>query len=423
MKRLLLSVMSFVLVLGACTAQGELLAGTGKRVITPDPLLPISGGFGSCPDATSKAGDLFARSLAFYSDDTRIVFVGVDFIGWTSNLSEKVFAQVKGVDTNNIMIGASHTHSGPDIYGFPDEAGKLYVDLDYIDWMCGEVAASINEAVKNLEPASVKIAVGEAEGQIAYNYYAPQLYDPRCSVIQALDAKGETLCTLVNYAVHPEVLGSKRGILSPDLCGPLYDRIEAKGGGMALFMNGAQGGMVTADNRILEGQPGRERADYDECTRIGNLLADEALRIISDAPVQETPELTIATKMVEFPVEMEKFLMAAAFSPFKYPITEDKTIVTRINIVNLGSAQLLTIPGEALPNIGYWLKRKMGIDHTFLLGLTNDALGYILTDVDFNSFSRYDYVSATSLGEQTGPIYMDAAQEMIEGAAHPLRKK
>ena len=37
--------------------------------------------------------------------------------------------------------------------------------------------------------------------------------------------------------------------------------------------------------------------------------------------------------------------------------------------------------------------------HNLLFGLTNDAFGYILTKVDFNSFPRYDYVSRTSLGE------------------------
>ncbi len=36
-----------------------------------------------------------------------------------------------------------------------------------------------------------------------------------------------------------------------------------------------------------------------------------------------------------------------------------------------------------------------------VLGLTQDAFGYILTSVDFESFRRYDYVSETSLGEHT----------------------
>ena len=80
-------------------------------------------------------------------------------------------------------------------------------------------------------------------------------------------------------------------------------------------------------------------------------------------------------------------------SPLKYPHNDDKSITTRMNLVNLGNAQILTIPGEALPNIGYYLKRHMKGENNLLFGLTNDAFGYILTKVDFNSFKRYEYVS------------------------------
>ena len=54
-------------------------------------------------------------------------------------------------------------------------------------------------------------------------------------------------------------------------------------------------------------------------------------------------------------------------------------------------------------------------------GLTNDAFGYILTKVDFQSFPRYDYVSRTSLGEMTGEILIENALLMIERSGIPER--
>src|SRR5207237_9530600 len=86
---------------------------------------------------------------------------------------------------------------------------------------------------------------------------------------------------------------------------------------------------------------------------------------------------------------------------------------------NLGNAQILTIPGEALPNIGFYLKRKMHGQHNLLFGLTNDAFGYILTKVDFNSFPRYEYVSRTSLGEMTGEILIEKGLELANKAPPP----
>jgi hypothetical protein len=227
----------------------SLKVGAALRLITPNPLLPASGGIGTPKPTTEKKGDLFVRAMVLEKGITRIAIVSVDNLGWSSVLGNRSRALIKGIAPENILIGCTHTHSGPDAYAFPDQTGKSSADLKYLDDCVQKMADAVNEAVAKLEPATLKIAVGEAKGSIAYNYYAPQLYDPRCGVIQAVNKQGKTIATLVNYAIHPEVIGSSRGIMSPDLCGPLYDRIEAKAGGMAIFMNGAQGGMVTADTR------------------------------------------------------------------------------------------------------------------------------------------------------------------------------
>ncbi len=88
-------------------------------------------------------------------------------------------------------------------------------------------------------------------------------------------------------------------------------------------------------------------------------------------------------------------------------------------MVNIGNAQILTIPGEALPNIGYYLKRKMHGENNLLFGLTNDAFGYILTKVDWGSFKRYAYVSKTSLGEMTGEILIEEGLKFVDACPPP----
>ena len=101
--------------------------------------------------------------------------------------------------------------------------------------------------------------------------------------------------------------------------------------------------------------------------------------------------------------------------------TKANTVATRINLVNIGSAQAVTIPGEALPNIGFYLKRKMPTQHPFLFGLTNDAFSYIITKEDFNSFKRYEYISRTSLGERTADIYINEVLDLVENSPAPNR--
>jgi len=396
-------------------ASAAFRAGIAVRNVTPDPLLPVSGGVGPSHPTKQKEGELTVRALVLDQEGTRVAIVSADFLGFPATLGNRVRDAVKEVPATNILIGATHTHSAPDCYGFPNGKGGTDSDPKYLETVCTRMAEAIKEAVSKLQPVRIKIATGEAEGKIAYNYYAEKLYDPRCHVIQALDESGKPVATLVNYAVHPEVIGSGRGVCSPDLVGPLYDRISEKGGGTGIFMNSAQGGMVTADNRRAEGG---EAKTYEECKRIGNLLADEALRIIQDAPVQESPKLFCAARPLTLPVDSHLMRLLLKDLPGS-PGRGAESLTTQFNLINLGNAQILTIPGEALPNIGYYLKRKMRGQHNLLFGLTNDAFGYILTKEDYGSFKRYSYVSQTSLGERTGEILVNEALKFVNECPPP----
>ena len=421
------SICALVIFLGHAPALAQFQAGAAMQVITPDPLLPVSGGVGPTTPVKEKRGELSARALVLRHGKVTVAIVSLDVLGFPSVLCDRIRAAVPSIPARNILVGSTHTHSAPDCYAFPDGKGGHTGDLNYMNEVCEKAARAVNEAMDRLQPASLKVATGEVKGRVAYNYYAPDLYDRRASVLQAITPSGKTIATLVNYAVHPEVLGASVGIISPDLIGPLCERIESQVGGMAIFMNGAQGGMVTADNRDLQRprDPVRgywhDHRTWDECVRIGQLLADESLRIVKDASTQASPQLECESVDVRLPVESDAIWSIVVHSPLKYPRNKDRSITSRINLVNVGNAQILTIPGEALPNIGFYLKRKMQGQHNLLFGLTNDALGYILTRVDYDSFPRYDYISRTSLGEMTGEILIEAALDLVQQSSEKKR--
>ena len=399
-------------------------AGAAMRNITPKELIPISGGMGTPEIPIGKKGELTVRAFVVEKGGTRIAIVGVDNLGWPAYLGDRSRKLIKGIAPENVLIGVTHAHSCPDAYGFTNEKGETGADLKYLDWCVTQIADAVNEAISKLEPASLRTAVGEAKGKIAFNYYADKLYDPRCGVIQAIATtgknQGKPIATLVNYAIHPEILGTDRKLISPDLCGPLYDRIESKVGGMAIFMNSAQGGMVTADVRL---ENGKEANDWNECIRIGNLLADEALRIIEPALIQQNPDIYCASKIIRFPIDSEMMRYVFKHSPLAAEAKNNdySSVTTRINLLNIGQAQVLTIPGEALPNIGFYVKRKMKSTQPMLFGLTNDAFGYMLTKEDFGGFERYNYISRTSLGEMTGTIYEEEAIKFVNESPLPAK--
>src|SRR5712671_2362653 len=187
LKRVLLACCLLLLV---SRARAEFRAAISVRVVTPDPLLPVSGGIGPSNPVIKKEGDLNVRALVLSDDATKVAIVSADFLGFPAVLGNKARAKVKGIPPENILIGATHTHSAPDCYGFPDHAGNFSTDLEYVNLICDRIAEAVNEAVGRLQPASVRVATGDAKGKIAFNYYAEQLYDPRCHVIQVMAAGG-----------------------------------------------------------------------------------------------------------------------------------------------------------------------------------------------------------------------------------------
>src|SRR5213592_4919215 len=139
MKRIT-ALFSLVLAVSWIAAAADFRAGIAVRVVTPDPLLPVSGGVGPSHPVTKKEGDLTVRALVLENGETRVSIVGADFLGFPSILGNKVRAQVKGIPPENILIGVTHTHSAPDCYGFPDGQGGFASDLKYLDFVVGKMA-------------------------------------------------------------------------------------------------------------------------------------------------------------------------------------------------------------------------------------------------------------------------------------------
>jgi len=63
-------------------AGAEFRAAIAVRDVTPDPLLPVSGGVGPTHPATRKFGRLTVRALTLENDGTRVSICSTDFLGF-----------------------------------------------------------------------------------------------------------------------------------------------------------------------------------------------------------------------------------------------------------------------------------------------------------------------------------------------------
>src|SRR5437868_7134473 len=153
-------VLLFLLCFTAFVLNGaaEFRAGIAFRNVTPDPLLPVSGGVGPSHKVTRKEGELNVRALVLEQDKTRVAIVSADFLGFPATLGNKVRAGIKEIPPENILIGSTHTHSAPDCYGFPDGKGGTASDPKYLEMVCAKMTEAIHDAVSKLQPAKLKIA-------------------------------------------------------------------------------------------------------------------------------------------------------------------------------------------------------------------------------------------------------------------------
>src|SRR5258707_8957785 len=151
-------------------ARAELQVGAAVRVITPDPLLPVSGGVGRPSPTKEKRGELTARAVVFRKGDVSVAVVALDLLGFPSVLGDRVRAKVSRIPANNVLIGSTHTHSAPDCYALPDGKGGHTGDLRYMDSVCEKAAEAVNEAIDRLQPAVLKVATSEAQWAIVYTY-------------------------------------------------------------------------------------------------------------------------------------------------------------------------------------------------------------------------------------------------------------
>src|SRR5260221_12707418 len=124
------------LIVSIGNATAEFKAAIAVRVVTPDPLLPVIGGIGPSHPVHGEQGDLTVGALVLEDGTNRVAIVSSDFLGFPAVLGNRVRAAVKDIPGSNILIGATHTHSAPDCYGFPDGKGGTASDPKYIELVC-----------------------------------------------------------------------------------------------------------------------------------------------------------------------------------------------------------------------------------------------------------------------------------------------
>jgi hypothetical protein len=391
------------------TPQARLMAGVGKSDITPPIGTPLAGYGGRLGKPSTGVHDpTEARALVIDNGTEKVAFVGVDHLGFDHGMVERVrelAAKATNIAPDHIFVMSSHTHSGGGAFLelFPILAGRY--DAQIREGYAERAARAVIAASQAMRFARIAIGAGEARGISRFRSSWPPNgpIDPEVGVIRvdAVDT-GKPMAVLMNFAAHPTVVGDKNFAFSADYVYYARRAVEQMIGGdvMAIFANGAQG---TVAPRPLQGKDEWQRAE-----NVGTILAAEVYKVTLMIAAQDSVDIRLTRHTFQ----------AQTVVPPKAPvkITLPPTYDTEVCGISFDNRiAFVTIPGELSSILNFQVKERgklLGFEKTFLLGLTNDALGYIITE---DEYRHGTYESSISLfGPGWGSLITNEAFQALE---------
>ena len=386
------------------------------------------------------------ESVMFITND--IIYLNKAIV---SNV-RKAVSEVTHVPAGNIMIGATHTHSGPVTVDCAISANDPVVppaDPAYIRYLEQQIIRSAYEACRNAVPAKIGLTVADGTG-IGTNRHDPLgPADLDIPVLVVKDMKEAWIACMMVCNMHPTVLHEDSTLYSGDF--PAYAReiVQKSVFGCespVLHFTGAAGNQsprhVTTANT------------FAEAARIGGIIA-EAVKKRFDAGIayDSSPGISCRSELIDLPRRIfpsvewagsnrdrafERFqsLKTTSGSPQEIRTAEvdwfgaeellflskqaEKGVLeeacraslpAEIQIIRIGAWSFVSWPGEVF--VEYALALKSRFANTYLITLTNGELqGYIVTE----KAEKENYYEASNalFHHASGEVLLAKTIEMLQ---------
>ena len=420
--------------------------------ITPD--LELHGpvymaGFGNNRVATGVHDELWARCVAMQAGERPLVMCAVDLIGVFLDDTQRIRAAIrKKFENADVVIASTHVHEGPDAMGqWGPSQGVSGINDAYMAFMTERTAGAAVAALEAMKPARASVETvhnPELDGFISDDR-PPIKHDPDLILLALADTAGKPVATVVNWANHPETLGSKNTLLTADYPHYLREQLEAKRGGIAVLWNGAVGGMQSPlGAKVKDPETGAEVKDgtFEKAGIIGRRVANLAAEALVSAKPAAVDAIWFRESLIRIPMTNPGFQMAAKAGVFKgrKQPNEDGTTTVPTGLIRLMSGgkpvlEIALIPGEMYPELSLGgverysgsdypdapiepaIKGMMTARHRMLVGLANDEVGYIIPKVEWDEKPPYldgrkHYGEVNSLGPDTAPRIAESLRDL-----------
>lgn len=274
-----------------------LMVGVSKVDITPEVGCHL---FGYRPDVFSESvnDNLTATTFFFRQGEKTALMITACLCLIDTTIVDKLRSMIEsehGIRREDILICATHTHSGPSMNNMP---GWGVIDKQYCEGIFEPaVMRSVKDAIDDCKHVTVGVGYGDSLVGINRRQLNPDNsvglgqcpwapYNPQMTVISFKDDDGRICGNIIHYGCHGTCAGLNVEI-SRDWSGVMTDALEEESGAITAFFNGPEGDVGP---RLSNGQTVAELSYIYE---VGGVGARDAVRIFRG--IEDYKDVTLAT--------------------------------------------------------------------------------------------------------------------------------
>ena len=334
----------------------------------------------------------------------------------TANFMREYIEEETGIEKSNIMVLATHTHSGPKSELSAPKAREYML----------KAADAVVQADRNLAPSALYVG-RSTEDRISHNrrlegkdgevHMTWESLDPEL-VVGPLGPKdpevitftvnqaGKDIGTVVNFGCHVTNLTGSNWLYSADYPGYMVESIRKLKGEdyIPMFFNGTCGNVtqINYEYGFID--------TYQEAQRIGYMLGVGAMEAIRNQEAVEGEDVLVLQEFVplkRFTITDEQLAWAEkimervaregmppiqqdgipdemyAENWIKMHNIQDQVDSVEVQVIRVGDLAFVGLPGEPFNEFGVDIKTKSPCPNTIVMGLANDYTSYFPTKVSF----------------------------------------
>ena len=399
------------------------LAGAGVANITPHDSQYLFGYPHVERTSTGIHDPLLSSALYLFDGHTPLLFIANDIIFVGKATAQRVRQRIEeatGVPATNILVSATHTHSGPSTVDYISLEGDPFVpkvDSRYLQLFEDGIVSAGIEATRRAQPAVVGLVMADGAG-VGTNRRDPAgPADPQVPVLLAKSAANdEPIACMIVCSMHPTVLreaskvvsgdfpGMARRLLQDNMLGPDCPVLHHTGPAGNQSPRHVLRGNTVEEARRLGETLGRAVADAVGKITFDSSLDLDAQRALVDLPRRAFPPVADAERQLQragrylahlrqmgaprqevrgaevdwFGAE-ETLRLAGLAAEGRLAGAYQSCLPAEVQALKVGPWTFVGWPGEVF--VEYSLSVKVEARDTYVVSLANGELqGYITTE-------------------------------------------